>query len=85
MLFILYICFGFAFLSLIVLGIINILILPKKKILSRIGFGISVFEIFLSLITFFTEFVTSGNFDVALIVLIIPFVLSASLFYLNIK
>ena len=36
-------------------------------------------------ITFFTEFVTSGNFDVALIVLIIPFVLSASLFYLNIK
>lgn len=85
MLFILYICFGIAFLSLIVLGIINILILPKKKILSRICFGISVFEIFLSLITFFTEFVTSGNFDVALIVLIIPFVLSASLFYLNIK
>ena len=85
MLFILYICFGFALLSLIVLGIINILILPKKKILSRICFVISVFEIFLSLITFFTEFVTSGNFDVALIVLIIPFVLSASLFYLNIK
>ena len=85
MLFILYICFGIAFLSLIVLGIINILILPKKKILSRICFCISIFEIFLSLITFFTELFTSGNFDVALIVLIIPFVLSASLFYLNIK
>ena len=45
--------------------------------------GISVFEIFL--ITFFTEFITSGNFDVSLIILIINFILSALLFYLNIK
>ena len=67
MLFILYICFGFAFLSLIVLGIINILILPKKKILSRICFGISVFEIFfwniLSLNFGYTKYILNVFFN----------------------
>lgn len=76
--------FAIGFVTFVVLGITNVLIMPHSKLLSKICTFISIFNATISLGIFIISYM-ENVVDISWILLIFPFTVSDVFFYANVK